>query len=205
MFKFTFTKYNLRRGFSMIEALVAITVLTLGVITPLSMLAKSIADANYARNQITAFFLAQEGQEMIINKRDNNRLDNKLDGSREDNENEEQQDADYWLGNLGPCIDPVPNGLKSTDVCYIDAQFPDEITLCPDNGKCPLLKVDEEGFYGYGDDGKESIFTRWIQIEPLEPLATDDNQERAAIVRVKVFWEDKGKTREFNLNSIIYR
>lgn len=198
MRKFTFTKYNVRRGFSMIEALVAITVLTLGVITPLSMLAKSLADASYARNQITAFFLAQEGQEMIINKRDNNRLGGHTDGDPD------ERVGTYWLGgaNFGDCIDRNPGGDFNTDVCYIDPQDL-EIHEC-DGDQCPALTIDENGFYGYGGE-KKSIFTRKIQIEPLEPLVNDDNQERAAIVRVKVLWDDKGRTREFNLNSIIYR
>lgn len=185
----------------MIEALVAITVLTLGVITPLSMLAKSIADANYARNQITAFFLAQEGQEMIINKRDNNRLNGHTDGDPDD------RVGTYWLGgaNFGDCVDREPGGQNNTDVCYIDPQDL-EIHEC-DGDNCPALRVDDNGFYGYADDANPSIFTRWIQIEPLETLENDDNQERGAIVRVKVSWPDKGRqtVKIFELNSIIYR
>ena len=58
------------QGFTLIETFVAITVLMIVVIGPLSVLTKMISDGLFAQNQITASYLAQEGMDMIINIRD---------------------------------------------------------------------------------------------------------------------------------------
>lgn len=59
-------------GFTLIETFVAVSILAIAVIGPLSLLSRAIADSNYARDQITAYYLAQEGIELVISKRDQN-------------------------------------------------------------------------------------------------------------------------------------
>ncbi len=59
-----------KRGFSMIETLVAITMLTLAVSAPLTLAGKSLIAANYAKDQVTAFNLAQEAIEVVRSLRD---------------------------------------------------------------------------------------------------------------------------------------
>ena len=60
------------QGFTIVETLVAITILLVGVLGPLSIAANGIADGMFAKNQLTANYLAQEAIEMVINKRDSN-------------------------------------------------------------------------------------------------------------------------------------
>lgn len=79
----------------MIEALVAIAVLTISIAGPITIASKGIASAIFARDQITAFYLAQESVEYIRNKRDENNIN-----------------GNYWLYGLSECID--------TDICTID-------------------------------------------------------------------------------------
>ena len=61
-------KFNsrLKSGFTMVEALVAITILLIAVIGPLSLLTTALRDSVYLKNEITANYLAQEGLEMVI-------------------------------------------------------------------------------------------------------------------------------------------
>ncbi len=196
----------------MVEALVAITVLTIGVVGPLSLLANSISNANYAKNQITAFFLAQEGQELVINARNNNRLNDTPRISPDPNS--QTNDNLYWLGGNGlrKCI--LDNGGGS-DVCYADASniSADEdlkFESCNGNGKlaCPNLKNLPEGFYGYSDDAtiKDSIFNRSIQIDPIsDGGSVNGNYVNRAKLTVTVTWQEKSLTRNFVLQSIIYR
>jgi Tfp pilus assembly protein PilV len=202
------TKFLKLKGFSMVEALVAITVLTIGVVGPLSLLANSISNANYAKNQITAFFLAQEGQELVINARNNNRL---ADPSRVNPDpNSDENDQLYWLGHYGlrKCI---PDAGAGSDVCYVDASADTlEFKPCDGNGKlaCPNLKNLPEGFYGYSDDTtiKDSIFNRSIQIDPItDGSGTNPSYVNRARLTVKVTWQEKSLTRNFVLQSIIYR
>jgi len=49
------------KGYSLVEVLVAITILLLSIVGPLTIASKSMQSAQYARQQNTAFFLAQEG------------------------------------------------------------------------------------------------------------------------------------------------
>lgn len=52
--------------------MVAISLLMLALIPPMSLAAQSLTAAYYARNQITAFYLAQEGIEVVRAVRDDN-------------------------------------------------------------------------------------------------------------------------------------
>ncbi|QSH39327.1 type II secretion system protein [Candidatus Kaiserbacteria bacterium] len=63
-----------KRGFTLIETLVAISVLVVAVTGPLTLASQSLFAAVYAKDQTTAFYLAQEAIEMVRNKRDNNLL-----------------------------------------------------------------------------------------------------------------------------------
>ncbi|MEK7650638.1 MAG: prepilin-type N-terminal cleavage/methylation domain-containing protein [Patescibacteria group bacterium] len=60
---------NHSRGFTLVEALVAITILIIGVIGPLQIAARGIGDGIFAANQIAANYLAQEAMELVVNKR----------------------------------------------------------------------------------------------------------------------------------------
>lgn len=194
----------------MIEALVAITVLTIGVTGVLSLLAQSLVNADYAKNQITAFFLAQEGQELVIGKRNTNRLQGKIDpvntlGSDEP-EDEDLDPTLYWLKGMRRCF----------GACYIgtadeDFSKPKRFHKCEepvdseDDSICPVLNLTPNGFYGY-DGGDPTIFTREIQVMPFM-VSGEEPEERGALVRVTVKWRDRPASpdRSFTLNSIIFR
>ena len=60
------------KGFSLIETIVAISVLTLAVVGPMTLSAQSIRASRDARLELTATHLAEEGMEVVHNIRDNN-------------------------------------------------------------------------------------------------------------------------------------
>jgi prepilin-type N-terminal cleavage/methylation domain-containing protein len=62
------------KGFTLIETLIAIAVLSLAVTGPMTIAQKSLSSAMYARDQITAYYLAQDAIEYVRNVRDSNRL-----------------------------------------------------------------------------------------------------------------------------------
>lgn len=138
-------------GFSLVEAMVAISILSLAVTGPLIIAQKGIQSAIYARDQITAYYLAQEAVEYIRNVRDTNRIQ-----------------GNEWLASLTLCTQSVSGGER----CNIDARYTDftsgsAITACP-AGVCPKISYDPStGFYGYGSGGSwaPTIFTREIAID----------------------------------------
>src|SRR3989344_8900563 len=93
-------------GFTMVETLVAVAVLMLAITAPLTMAEKSLATAEAARQDITAFYLAQEAFEFVKNVRDTNVISEVLGG---------------WLAGLEECrlsngcgIDPTNSSGAGT-------------------------------------------------------------------------------------------
>jgi type II secretory pathway pseudopilin PulG len=157
-------------AFTLVEAMVAISILSLSITGPMTIAQKGIGSAIYARDQIASFYLAQEAVEYVRNIRDTNRIN-----------------QENWLLHLASCISPL--------ICKIDARYVDfanidgstntnAVDAC--TGTCPALSFDTapaQKFYGYGSGGtwRTTLFTRTIQI-------VETMDEREAIISVTVSW-----------------
>lgn len=64
------------QGFSLVETLVAIAILLVVIVGPMSIATNSAGSTSFANQQITAYFLAQEGLELAQKGRDDILLDN---------------------------------------------------------------------------------------------------------------------------------
>lgn len=62
------------KGFTLVETLVAITILLLVIIGPITAAQKGVQQAYYANEQLSAVFLAQEAIEAVRERRDNQAL-----------------------------------------------------------------------------------------------------------------------------------
>lgn len=67
-----------KEGFTLIETLVAITILLIAVVAPISIIGNSIHQIYYAKDEMLAINLAQEGIEMVRKIRDSNMLANEV-------------------------------------------------------------------------------------------------------------------------------
>ena len=65
---------KVRRGFSLIEVLVTLLVLTISITGVTFLMTKNIADVQNSKNQIIVSMLAQEGIELVRNLKDNDDL-----------------------------------------------------------------------------------------------------------------------------------
>ncbi|KKU81658.1 MAG: hypothetical protein UY07_C0012G0017 [Parcubacteria group bacterium GW2011_GWA1_47_8] len=70
--KFLSKGYGHARGFTLIEVLVAITILLIAVVGPISLIGGSLAQIRIARQNAVAVNLAQEGIEAVRQLRDSN-------------------------------------------------------------------------------------------------------------------------------------
>ncbi|KXJ99090.1 MAG: hypothetical protein UZ19_OD1000512 [Parcubacteria bacterium OLB19] len=66
--------YNKQSGFSLVETLVAVSLLLIIIVGPMSISAKTAKSSSFASEQVQAFFLAQEGLELAQKARDDLRL-----------------------------------------------------------------------------------------------------------------------------------
>lgn len=127
-----------KTGFTLVETLVALSVLILAVTGPLTLASFAIRSSGYSQNQIIAFYLAQEALEYVKNKRDNNALKD-----------------EEWLGGLGNC--------RGTSGCTIDVPNNDIKNCNP----CQKLKYDSAtGFYNQST-GIDTPFTREVKLRDI--------------------------------------
>lgn len=151
---------NKNRGFTILETMVAVFILVLSITGPMAFASSSLRSAFLARDQITAFFLAQDIIEVVKNSRDENGL------------------LEYpWLYNIDICGDP---GQPCT--VYIDTTAANPTATECLNGICPVLRLDENGRFNYdlSVNSSESRFTRTTHIR--ETVA---NQEAQVVVEVE--------------------
>jgi prepilin-type N-terminal cleavage/methylation domain-containing protein len=69
MYKFL-TKFHKKRGFTLVEVLVAVSIFSVSIVGIMTVLGKSISDTEYAQRKMISEYLAQEGVEYIRNMRD---------------------------------------------------------------------------------------------------------------------------------------
>lgn len=69
------------KGFTLVEALVAISILMVAVVSPMTIAQKGLNSAMYSKDQMTAAFLAQDAIEFIKNWRDMVGLNKDPDGN----------------------------------------------------------------------------------------------------------------------------
>lgn len=67
-------RHNQRRGYSLVEVLVAISVLLIALVGPITIAYSGLKRANFAKEQTMAVFLAQEGAEAVVKLREDRAL-----------------------------------------------------------------------------------------------------------------------------------
>ncbi|HEY4500604.1 MAG TPA: prepilin-type N-terminal cleavage/methylation domain-containing protein [Candidatus Paceibacterota bacterium] len=162
-------KSKKQRGFTLVEAMVAISILSLAVTGPLVIAQKGLGSSIYARDQITAFYLAQEAVEYIRNVRDSNRIT-----------------GTAWLSQFSACKEDGSGRKCQIDSRYADFSTGGAISSCS-SGVCPILSLDTtNNIYGYGSgvDWRPTMFTRIISINE-----TVLNKE--AEISVTISWNTK--------------
>ena len=86
-----YRQYKKSKGFTLIETLVAIAILMVAVVGPMSVIGGSLAQIAVARDQVVAVNLAQEGVEAVRQQRDSSMLDQWINGSNS---------PTYWRNGL---------------------------------------------------------------------------------------------------------
>lgn len=180
----TYLQRKKEKGFTLIETLVAISLLTISIVAPMTLTSQSLTAAYYARDQITAFNLAQEGLEAVRALRDGQVL-------------EISQTLDAGGVDL---FGPIPvNQDFTVDSRYTDPN--DALAICP-AGNCPPLQTDGD-LYGYDLDTTAWAVTHFTRTLRARYVGASEDEVRLSVT---VTWPAlSGQTRSFTIYENLYR
>lgn len=172
-----------KKGFTLIETLVAITILATAIAGPLTIAAKSFMAATVVKDRITAFYLAQDAIEYIRWKRDTNRLAGAA-----------------WLTGLTNCISAAGTQACNVDSTENSATPP---TLCPTLTTCTVMRYldDPNNRFTYTGGTQSTIsLRRAVVIQTPVGGSVDE-----ASLTVTVSWSDQaGITRSVVVRENIF-
>lgn len=173
-------------GFTLMETLIAVLVLSLALTGPLVIAQKGLQAALIAKDQIGAFELAQDAVEYVRYARDTNCLAAGASAGG--------CPAAQWIVgnanpaqtvNLTPCV-----SAAGTNACTVDVIANTQPAACA-GGVCPAINYDSSRNYFTYASGSASIFTRTIQI--TSPVCNTGNtlcNSSEAAMTVTVQWSD---------------
>ncbi len=150
------------QGFTLIETLVAITILLLVIIGPISIAAKGLQMSYYAGDELAAIYLAQEVIEAVTHFRDKTALEVLDAGSGE---------TDEWLTDRGSDNELSPCFVSSSGSagCELTDVVDNEYGNCSGAADSCRLRFDPVSkTYNYGGSGGVSTgFKRELRLYTL--------------------------------------
>lgn len=184
-------------GFTLVETLVAIAVLMLAIIGPMTIAARGLQSAFFAKEQLTATYLAQEAVEAMRMYRDQYTMVHLGTGS------------DDWYGG-------IPASCKSSSGCDITVSSLSTggIISCDPVANCQLryrstaidpgsTSASWRGMFMHGGTYELSPYTRVIRLSS----DTGANGLNEITVDVEVTWQSTlwgGGTRAVHLQSTLF-
>ena len=170
------------RGFTLIETLVAVSLLSLAVVAPMSLAATSLSTAYYARDEVTAFHLAQEAIESVRSVRDSNILKNGF-GT--------QTDILASIPDSTPFVVDTRDNSMDASVCV--------------SGVCPQIESDGN-LYGYGHGASGWVKTRFTRTVRATTVRSESGVPQEIRVSVTISWKTSGfQTRTFTISENLFR
>jgi len=188
-------KLKAASGFTVVETLVAIAVLLLAITAPLTLAERSLASAEAARREVSAFYLAQEAMEFVRNFKDGNAI--------------QTGGGSNWLQGLSDCFgEPEEDNENEGFGIDITENGGHQIEECSeaDNDDCRLYQNIDEGdeeLYGLfgmrrsSNDWAITDFTRRVFIDEI-----DDGKE--ARVTAIVSWSEGIGPKSVRVDSNIF-
>ncbi len=187
-----------KKGFTLIETLVAISILMLAVTGPLVISQKGLSAAAYAKDQMIAYYLAQDAMEYVRNVRDTNAVSGVGTAIGAD-----------WLsvlitGSLSECIGGT---------CKVDTSQPSFSTNIPtacSAAGCLITKTvnGDEVRYSHDSGRTPTPFSRTVKIEtPSGGVISDISTLGVeARVTVTVSWSTlSGQTRDVKIVENLFK
>lgn len=153
-----------KKGFSLVEVLVTMMVLSIGITTVAALMTSNLKSLNNSRDQVVASMLAQEGIELVRNLKDSGKLDVDKDGVCN-------------FAQDGPCNDHR---------LIVDATTTSDIEKASNDQKVRLYLADD--YFTHDTEGEDTKFFRALDIE----VSGVASSQRILTVTSHVTWNDEG-------------
>ncbi len=189
---------NTKSGFTLLETLVAIFILSLALTGPIYIATLGFRASVSSRDGISARYLAEEVVEYFRNQRDYRSL-----------RGAEFTKAD-WLKDITGGIDCRNTSGASTDTCELRLNPSGQYTVqaCA-SGNCNPLYFNPNGtlaYYGVEDASTAtSKFSRefHFEVSPNDGSVTDAPAREVKLV-VKIKWNDRGENKVYTVSDYLF-
>ncbi|MEX0931634.1 MAG: type II secretion system protein [Candidatus Paceibacterota bacterium] len=180
-----------QKGFTLVETIIAILILTTAIAAPMKLASESLQHAEFVQQSLTAAFLAEEGIEYIRNYRDSNRL---LDSDPNLNVD--------WMSGITSSV-PSDDKCSGEEGCTVDVweiNDPEDSIVSCQSGCNTTLSVTEDKRYTHNTGGGvvASPYTRRVRVEYASAPAVPNKE---VIVTSIVTWTHKGETYSYTLEG----
>jgi prepilin-type N-terminal cleavage/methylation domain-containing protein len=182
---------NRKNGFTLIETLVAITILMISIVGPLTIASKGLTAAVGSRDQVIASYLAQDAMEYLKNVRDTDLLANSASGW--------STFLNTYLGTVG-----CTAGACGVETAPTASQAHNQGTLigCNVISNCNLYIDSQNSYYTYNSSGGNILtqFNRTFTVTQESSGGLPD----AALVTVTVTWKNGTISNQVVLNDVFF-
>lgn len=191
------------RGLTMVETLVAISILTIAVIGPLGIIAQALHTSYYARDQMTAYYLAQEAVEYVRNLRDkqginitNQYLDNTI-----------STPPPTWIQGVVLLDQLNPRTVTTSLDTYSLTRTAGDYKFDKCLGSCAPLNISTDGIFGDSSAGsvpsnfiREIYFQRVYSDSGFDSGGNPTTPEEFVMV-VNVYWKSGSTNSKLTLKE----
>lgn len=167
-------------GFTLLESLVAVTIITLSVAGPITAARSSLVSAYTARDRVTASYLAQEAVEYIRSVRDDAYLSNQNSGA-----------WSAFLTAMDACVSP--------GTCYVDP-LTDTFGACGTSIPCDVWRTGSgNGMYHQGSHPSGFVATPFSRT-----VTVQSNETGIMTIAATVRWKFRdGTTRSATFTDVL--
>ena len=188
---------NPNAGFSLVETLVAIAILLIIIVGPMSIATNSANSTSFANQQVMAYFLAQEGLELAQKGRDDFLL-SAFDNASDEGDNDAWDDFTRSNGQFRDCF--------RNDGCSLEIDDGSVGTVivdrCQNATDCRLYlttDANKRSKYTY-DDSNNAEITDFTRIINMEEISTNKD----VLVTSVVTWRTGNQIAEQSTTATTY-
>ena len=190
--------WQLNAGFTLVETLLAVSLLSIAITAPMVLTMQALTSAYYARDQITASHLAQEGLEAVHAIRDKQIL------TIATTDQGESESIDLFGALEDYAVSDDPFKIDATE--DEDGAISDCEDDCDGDSEEDALRTDGR-LYGYDEDWTPTNFIRKMTVCYVQDDGTCGTGETDEIqVTVTMYWHTSSyQQRTFEIKENLYR